>query len=702
MAEFLDSPIEYLKGVGPLKADMLRKELGLHNFRDLLFDFPFRYIDRTVYHRIAELRTDGETVQLVGQFRSLREEGIGRKKRLIGQFFDETGQIDVIWFQSVSWVRDSIKTGEKYILFGRISRFKSSWSMAHPEVELFGQRSEGNEGRLEPVYSSTEKLSKKGLDSRGRRRIVVQLIRQLQSQHLPENLPGYLVTKFRFLPRYDTLKAIHFPQNQTELDQAINRLKFEELFFLQLKLLATRIKRKRIEKGLVFGTVGTIFHSFYEDHLPFELTNAQKRVMKEIRADMGSGTQMNRLLQGDVGSGKTMVALLSMLIALDNGYQCCLMAPTEILAQQHLQTLAPYAEALGLEISFLSGSVTGATRKELLQRLKEGEIHILIGTHAVLEDPVEFSSLGLAIIDEQHRFGVKQRAALWQKGATLPPHILIMTATPIPRTLAMTFYGDLEVSVIDELPPGRKPVKTIHRTEAHRPGVIKFMKEQIAIGRQIYVLFPLIEESETLDLENLQAGYEKLLQWFPLPEYQISVVHGRMKSSDKDYEMDRFIQKQTHIMVATTVIEVGVNVPNASVMLIENAERFGLSQLHQLRGRVGRGADQSFCILLTGYKMSKEAKERIRIMCRTNDGFEIAEADLKLRGPGEITGTRQSGALEFKLVNLARDAGILQLARRTAEHILQTDPEIEEPEHLPILRFLSSTKEFQREWYKIS
>lgn len=702
MKQFLDSPIEYLKGVGPVKGDILRKEMGIHTFRDLLFDFPFRYIDRSEFHKIGAIRNDGETVQLIGRFTQFFEEGAGRKKRLIGNFEDDTGSVEVIWFQSIKWVKDSIETGRLYILFGRTSKYKSGISIPHPELEVYEKEKTRSAGHLMPVYGSTEKLGKKGLDARGRRKLARNLIKQFRSTHISENLPSGLIAKLRFLPRYDTLKAIHFPQNPEELRLVENRLKFEELFFMQLKLLAGKLRRQQLVKGPVFENVGEIFHRFYKGFLPFELTKAQKRVMREIRRDLGSGVQMNRLLQGDVGSGKTIVAFLSMLIALDNGYQCCLMAPTEILAQQHMQGISEYAKGIGLRVAFLSGSVKGRERSQLLEDLDAGTIDILIGTHAVLEAPVQFKHLGLAIIDEQHRFGVEQRSKMWKKGGDLPPHILVMTATPIPRTLAMTFYGDLDVSVIDELPPGRKPVKTVHRSESHRPKVIQFMKQQIDQGRQIYVLFPLIEESEKLDLENLQAGYEKLLHWFPLPTYQVSVVHGKMKTRDKDYEMERFVRGTSHIMVATTVIEVGVNVPNASVMVIENTERFGLSQLHQLRGRVGRGAAQSFCILMTGYKLTREAKERIRIMCSTNNGFEIAEADLKLRGPGEITGTRQSGSLEFKLVNLAKDTKILQTARSLAANILEQDPGLEKEEHLPLRRFLSNTKEFRDQWYRIS
>jgi ATP-dependent DNA helicase RecG len=701
-SQFLDSPIEYLKGVGPVKGDLLRKELSIFTFRDLLFDFPFRYIDKTRFHSIGSLRADGEYVQIVGYFTRLDFAGTGNRKRLNGRFEDKTGAIEIVWFRGIKWQSESLKLHVPYLLFGKTSRFKSSLNIVHPEVEMVTEQSGEQKSRLDPVYRSTEKLNSRGLDSRGRRKLAQTLIKQLRPGHVPEVLSDEIVGKLHFESRFETIRSLHFPADHKSLEKAVNRYKFEELFFMQLNLLAGKLERKKISRGAVFKKVGNHFHHFFNENLAFELTNAQKRVIKEIRRDVGSGKQMNRLLQGDVGSGKTIVALMCMLIAIDNGCQCCMMAPTEILAQQHYRTILTYLEGMNLEVAFLSGSIKGSQRKEILEKLKFGAIDILVGTHALLEKPVQYHNLGFAVTDEQHRFGVEQRAKLWQKGDEFPPHILVMTATPIPRTLAMTVYGDLDVSVIDELPPGRKTVKTIHRSEAHRPKVISFMKQQISVGRQIYVIYPLIEESEKLDLQNLQEGYEALLLHFPKPKYQISVVHGKMKSESKEYEMSRFASGVTHIMVATTVIEVGVNVQNATVMVIENAERFGLSQLHQLRGRVGRGADQSYCLLMTSYKQSKEAKERIRIMCDTSSGFEIAEADLRLRGPGEIAGTKQSGVLDFKLVNLAKDTKILNTARYLAETILKSDPSLSLPKNQRLLKHLSNSKEFRKEWYKIS
>lgn len=698
----LDGPIEYLKGVGPKKGDLLKKELGIFTLRDLLMHFPFRYIDKTQFHRIRELSEDSGQVQIKGILRRLSVAGTGRKRRLVGRLRDETGAIDLVWFTGIHWIEKSLVVGKEYVIFGRVNAFRSQLSIPHPEIEEITPENTRKAATFAPVYPSTEKLNNKGLDAKNRRRVMQNLLEKLNPVDVPENLPAYFLQKFRFPNRFEALKRIHFPKEQESLNAARNRLKFEELFFLQIRLLQIKRRRKNAIKGYHFEKIGDFFNRFYQEKLPFELTDAQKRVVKEIRHDLKVGTQMNRLLQGDVGSGKTMVGLLCMLIAIDNGFQACLMAPTEILAQQHYNAISKYVKGLGIRIAFLSGSIKGKKRKELLKLLELGEIHILIGTHALIEDPVKYKNLGLAITDEQHRFGVAQRAKLWKKNMPYPPHVLVMTATPIPRTLAMTLYGDLDVSVIDELPPGRKPVTTQHKTENHRMRVIGFMREEIAKGRQIYVVYPLIEESEKLDLQNLEEGFEALSREFPPPEYQISVVHGRMKAADKDYEMQRFQKGETQIMVATTVIEVGVNVPNASVMVIENTERFGLSQLHQLRGRVGRGAEKSYCILMSSFKLSQESRERIQTMVRTNNGFEIAEADLRLRGPGNIEGTQQSGILNFRIADLAKDGRILQTAREVAARILDDDPNLERPEHLPIKSFLAKTQKKFKHWSRIS
>lgn len=698
----LDSPIEYLKGVGPARGELLKKELSVFTFRDLLMHFPFRYVDKTKFHKVRDLNEDSETVQIKGILRRLEAVGEGRKKRLVGRFRDDTGVIDLVWFTGVSWLQKSLQIGGEYVAFGKINSFKGKISLPHPEMELVTEAGIKKASSFAPVYPSTEKLNLKGLDAKGRRKLITTIFEKIQPADLPENLPNYMMEKFNFPARFDAIKHIHFPTTAKELERAQKRLKFEELFFLQLRLLQIRGHRKATIKGIPFPAIGDKFLTFYKEKLPFELTGAQKRVIKEIRRDLGSGGQLNRLLQGDVGSGKTIVGLMCMLIALDNGYQSCLMAPTEILAQQHFVGISEYVEGLDIVVGFLSGSVKGKKRAALLERLKNGEIDILIGTHALIEDWVVFPKLGLAITDEQHRFGVKHRAKLWQKSKPSPPHILVMTATPIPRTLAMTLYGDLEVSVIDELPPGRKEIKTVHRHEGHRLRVIGFMKEEIAKGRQIYIVYPLIQESEKLDLQNLETGYELLLRDFPMPDYQISVLHGKMKPKDKDFEMQRFVEGKTQIMVATTVIEVGVNVPNASVMIIENTERFGLSQLHQLRGRVGRGAEQSFCILMTGYKLSKEARSRIQTMTHTNDGFKIAEADLQLRGPGNMEGTQQSGILNFKLADLSKDQRILQVAREVAARILDQDPNLEKEINSRLNWYMKTEGKKHKAWSRIS
>lgn len=698
----LDSPIEYLKGVGPARAELFKKELGVFTFEDLLMQFPFRHVDRSTFHRIADLTPDSGDVQLRGILRRIETVGGGAKKRVVAKLRDDTGVMELVWFKGVNWIQDSLEVGKEYVVFGRVTAYGAGLNIAHPEMEEYDPEKSKTAPALLPVYSSTEKLNSRGLDVRARRRLLIELFQKLQPADLPENLPDYLLEKLRLPPRAAAIRAIHFPKNQEELDAARKRLKFEELFLLQLRLLQLKNGRHASTKGYVFEQVGEFFNRYYQEKIPFELTDAQKRVIKEIRRDLGLGIQMNRLLQGDVGSGKTMVAMLCMLIALDNGYQASLMAPTEILAQQHYQSISEHLESLGVRVGFLTGNVKGKARKAVLEQLESGEMHIVIGTHALLEDWVQFKNLGLAITDEQHRFGVEQRARLWNKSKPLPPHVLVMTATPIPRTLAMTLYGDLDISVIDELPPGRKPISTMHRTDSHRLRVFGFMKEQIALGRQIYVVYPLIEESEKLDLKNLEEGYEAITRAFPPPDYQVSILHGRMKPADKDFEMGRFVRGETQIMVATTVIEVGVNVPNASVMVIENTERFGLSQLHQLRGRVGRGADQSYCILMSDYKLSREGRQRIETMCRTNNGFEIAEADLQLRGPGDLEGTQQSGVLNLRIADLAKDGRILQAARDIAQRVLDKDPQLQQPHHAALKGYLAAQKNALKGWGRIS
>ena len=701
----LDSNIEYLKGVGPQRAEVLKKELGIFTCRDLLFHFPFRYIDRTKFHKIRDVHNEGEQVQFRGILRRLETVGEGRARRLVGSLRDETGMMELVWFQAIQWLEKSLTVGKEYIVFGRISEFNGRFNITHPEMEEVQPVADSGQElsrTFDPVYPSTDKLTQKGLDARGLRKLLRTLLDGLSPAELPETLPDYLTAQFKLTSRWEALNKIHFPTSQQELDAATRRLKFEELFFLQLRLLQIRSRRKDSVRGFIFSSIGDYFNTFYNEKLPFELTGAQKRVLKEIRADLAKGSQMNRLVQGDVGSGKTAVALMTMLMALDNGFQATLMAPTEILAQQHFTHITGLVGDLGVNVGFLSGAVKGKKREAILDQLAAGDMHIVIGTHALIEDWVKFKNLGISIIDEQHRFGVEQRAALWKKNPAGPPHVLVMTATPIPRTLAMTLYGDLDVSVIDELPPGRKPVTTTHRNEHHRLRVQGFMREEIAKGRQVYVVYPMIEETETMDLQNLMSGFEALSRDFPPPQYQISIVHGKMKAADKDFEMQRFVKGETQIMVATTVIEVGVNVPNASVMVIENAERFGLSQLHQLRGRVGRGAEQSFCILMTGFKLSAEGRERIQTMVRTNDGFEIAETDLRLRGPGNIEGTQQSGMLRFLLADLARDGQILTAAREIAARILESDPSLSAPEHVRLRQHLASEGKEARVWSRIS
>lgn len=700
MSNFLDTPIEYLKGIGPQRGDMLKKELQIFSYNDLLSLYPFRYVDRSKFYKIKDINEELPYVQLKGKI--IRTELLGEKfaKRFIAYLKDDTGVIELVWFQGAKWLEGKFKPDTEYIVLGKPSEFRNKYNITHPDVDLASDESVKLNAGLQPVYPSTEKLKSKGLDSKGILKLQEVLIPQLQNK-IEETLPDAIINQYKFISKEQACKQIHFPENPELLKKAELRLKFEELFYIQLKLLKSKNFRKHSIQSFIFEKLGHYFNTFFEKHLPFELTNAQKRVIKEIRNDVRSGKQMNRLLQGDVGSGKTIVSLMCMLMALDNNFQACLMAPTEILAQQHFATISELIKPLGITCSLLTGSVKTKSRKEILQNLADGNLQIIIGTHALLEDPVKFKNLGFVVIDEQHRFGVAQRAKLHNKN-TNPPHVLVMSATPIPRTLAMTLYGDLDTSVIDELPPGRKPIQTIHYTDAKRLRVYGFMKEQIALGRQIYVVYPLIEESEKLDLKNLMEGYDSLSEQFPLPDYRISVVHGRMDSDKKDAEMQAFIKGQTHIMVATTVIEVGVNVPNASVMVIENAERFGLSQLHQLRGRVGRGADQSYCVLMTSFKLSQDAKVRMETMCRTNDGFEVAEVDLQLRGPGDIEGTQQSGVLNLRIANLAKDQQILQLARQVATEILDTDPQLLKAENQILNRQLIRQNKTNINWGKVA
>lgn len=682
------TPIEYLKGVGPQKADVLKKELLLFTIGDLLQYYPFRYIDRTQFHKIRQLHPDLIGAQVLGRLISLQEVGEKKGKRLVGQFRDETGSIELVWFQSIAWLIKGLKVGSAYIIYGKPAEFNGHITITHPEMELYnsGEKKVGNM-TMQPVYSSTEKLKKFNLDTKGIQKLQQTALETVYNT-LVESLPDYILAEHQLMDYQKALLTIHFPQNVKDLNAAIQRLKFEELFFIQLRLLRNKQLNTQKYKGHIFAQVGDKFNTFFNERLPFPLTNAQKRVVKEIRLDTNTGAQMNRLVQGDVGSGKTVVALMSMLLAIDNGYQACMMAPTEILARQHYIGLQ---ELLGdgiCSIKLLTGSTGIKERRIIHKELEEGTLDILIGTHALIEDKVKFKNIGFVVIDEQHRFGVEQRAKLWRKNI-IPPHMLVMTATPIPRTLAMTMYGDLDISIIDELPAGRKPIKTVHYFENQRLRVFGFMREEIAKGRQVYIVYPLIKESEKMDLLNLESGLESLQKEFPLPQFKISIVHGKMPVKDKDFEMQRFVKGETQIMVATTVIEVGVNVPNAAVMVIENAERFGLSQLHQLRGRVGRGAEQSYCILLSNNKLSKEGRKRLETMVRTNDGFEIAEVDLQLRGPGDISGTQQSGILDLKIADLAQDQQLLTTARKTVIDIFKEDPNLQLPKNEKLVYYLN-------------
>ncbi|HNP93999.1 MAG TPA: ATP-dependent DNA helicase RecG [Cyclobacteriaceae bacterium] len=697
MANYFDTSIEFLKGVGPQRAALLQKELKIHTFGDLIQHYPFRYEDRTRFYSIKEVNETMPHVQIKGKILRFEMMGGGRKKRLVAYFEDETGELELVWFQGINWTLDKIKPGIEYVVFGKPNRYGRTISIAHPEIEPVTNTSE-KKGFLQPVYPLSEKLRNKYLDNRFLIKIEKDLL-AVALPHVRETLPDYLRQKLKLIPKAEALQHIHFPQSHEWLTQAQNRLKFEELFFIQLRLIKMKLVRQEKFKGLVFNDA-SILTKFYDEHLPFPLTEAQKRVIREIYHDMKSGKQMNRLLQGDVGSGKTIVAFICMLLVIGSDAQAALMAPTEILAQQHYNNLKKYADMMDISISLLTGSTKKKARTELHYRLQTGELKILIGTHALIEDEVKFNRLGLAVIDEQHRFGVAQRSKLWQKNKEAYPHVLVMTATPIPRTLAMTLYGDLEISVIDELPKGRKPIKTTHQYDSHRLQINEFIRQQIKSGRQIYIVYPLIEESEKLDLKHLMDGYESITRAFP--DVPVSILHGKMKPEAKDFEMDRFVRGETKIMVATTVIEVGVDVPNASVMIIESAERFGLSQLHQLRGRVGRGAEQSYCILVTDYKLSAESKIRLGTMVKTNNGFEIAETDLKLRGPGDLMGTQQSGALDLLIADLGKDAAVLKVARETAIRILENDPDLVKPEHKVVKQQIESLKKTAVNWSRIS
>ena len=699
MLDLATRDVKYLQGVGPQRAAVLNKELNIYSLRDLLYNFPYKYVDRSRLYYIHEIDGNMPYIQLRGKVLSFETFGEGRQRRLVGHFSDGTGVVDLVWFQGLKFLMGKYKANEEYIVFGKPTVFNGRINIAHPDIDPAGELVLSDMG-LQPYYNTTEKMKRMNLNSHALEKLMKNLFHTLQHEIFDETLSPSIIEQHHLLPLTDALYNIHFPRNPELLRKAQYRLKFEELFYIQLNLLRYVKERRNKFRGLAFEKVGEIFNTFYSKNLPFALTGAQKRVIKEMRRDMGSGRQMNRLLQGDVGSGKTLVALMTMLIALDNGFQACMMAPTEILAAQHYETISHFLKGMDVRVELLTGTVKGKRRETILRDLLTGDVHILIGTHAVIEDTVNFSSLGLVVIDEQHRFGVAQRAKLWAKN-TCPPHVLVMTATPIPRTLAMTLYGDLDVSVIDELPPGRKPIQTMHQFDNRRASMYAFLRQQIVAGRQVYIVYPLIQESEKMDIKNLEDGYLHICEEFP--EYKVSKVHGKMKPAEKEEEMQRFLRAETQIMVATTVIEVGVNVPNASVMVIENAERFGLSQLHQLRGRVGRGAEQSYCILVTGYKLTEETRKRIEIMVQTNDGFEIAEADLKLRGPGDLEGTQQSGvAFDLKIADLARDGQLLQFVREIADRLLEEDPQGVLPENAIVWRQLKELRKKNVNWSVIS
>ncbi|WP_027421005.1 ATP-dependent DNA helicase RecG [Crocinitomix catalasitica] len=699
MNDILSTPIEYLKGIGPQRGEILRKEAHIYKFKDLLNYFPFRYVDRSQFHKITDIPYTEGAVQLMGEIRSIKEVGRGKGKRLEAKFVDSSGTLDLIWFKGINWIKPKLKPGMKILVWGKAKLFGTNFNITHPELEFINERKEVEKG-LQAVYHSSEKLQRLGFTTKGFEKAIEALLPTLKNQ-IEDEIPQWIINDIGLVSKETAFFNIHQPATIKESEKAALRLKFDELFLLQLELLLRKqITEKKI-KGYVFSQVGDPFNEFFANHIPFELTNAQKRVIKEIRKDLSSGIHMNRLLQGDVGSGKTLVALMVMLIAIGNGYQACIMAPTAILANQHYEGISEMLEKMDLRVELLVGATKQSERKVLHKALQAGEIDILVGTHALLEKVVKYKNLGIAIIDEQHRFGVAQRSKLWAKN-DLPPHQLVMTATPIPRTLALTFYGDLDISVIDELPPGRKEIQTMHRFESSRLKVFKFIEDEIKKGRQIYIVYPLIEESEKLDYQNLMSGYESISRRFPLPDFRVSIVHGKMKPEDKDFEMEQFVKGNTQIMVATTVIEVGVNVPNASVMIIESSEKFGLSQLHQLRGRVGRGSDQSYCLLMTGYKLGENAKRRIETMCETNDGFKISEVDLKLRGPGDIMGTQQSGILDLKLADLAKDAQLVQLSRDKAIELLEKDPNFRLPEHQKLAQRLREILKAKPNWSRIS
>lgn len=697
--DLLIQDIKFLTGVGPKKAELFNKELAIYSVEDLLRHYPYRYVDRSRFYMIRDIADESQYIQIKGQFISFEKIGEGRGQRLSARFTDGDQIIEVVWFKGLRFVIDKYRVGVNYVLFGRPTLFNRNYNFVHPDIELLSENQAVRQMNWQPFYNTSEKMKNGFLNSKAIQNILLPVVRKLEAG-IPETLPAYVLERFKLLNLTESLINIHFPKNKELLDRASTRLKFEELFYIQLDILYQRKWREQKFAGYKFEIVGNQFNTFYKEHLPFQLTNAQKRVIKEIRADMGSGVQMNRLLQGDVGSGKTIVALLTMLIAIDNGFQTCLMAPTEILATQHYEGIKSLLGSMHINISLLTGSTKKRERDQIHEALQSGEMNIIIGTHALIEDSVQFKNLGYVIIDEQHRFGVAQRSKLWAKN-NQPPHVLVMTATPIPRTLAMTVYGDLSISVIDELPPGRKPIQTYHYFESKRNSLLNFLKEQIDIGRQIYIVYPLIQESETLDFRHLEEGFEFMKEVFP--NYNISMVHGKMKPAEKDEQMKLFVEGKTNILLATTVIEVGVNVPNASVMVIESAERFGLSQLHQLRGRVGRGADQSYCILLTGVKLSNDSRKRMEIMTRTNDGFEIAEADLHLRGPGDMDGTQQSGLpFQLKIADISRDSKMLEYARNTVWDILEEDPELQEPKNYMLKKQLEKLKVNKINWGIIS
>jgi len=696
----LHTKISYLKGVGPARADLLRKELGLSTLGDLMNFFPNRYIDRTQFYKIKDIQDSSAEIQIIGQITGIHSVTQKRGSRLVATFSDDTGSIELIWFRGAKWIKENLKTQTPYVIFGRANRYNTTFSMPHPEMELLSVYKKSLQSALQPVYPSTETLGKRGVSNRVVQKIVQQLFIDFKGK-FEETLSDEIMNEHHLISKNEALFQVHFPQSQELLAKAQYRLKLEELFYIQLQLIRNNLVRKKRIKGNIFAKVGEQFNDFYQKYLPFSLTDAQKRVLKEIRKDLGSTAQMNRLLQGDVGSGKTIVAVLAALIAIDNKYQVAIMAPTEILATQHFNEVSKLVVKMPIKVSLLTGSVKTKSRRLIHENLENGQLHILIGTHALIEDKVKFKNLGLVVIDEQHRFGVAQRAKMWKKNI-LPPHILVMTATPIPRTLAMSVYGDLDISVIDELPPGRKDIKTALRFDSNRLSVFQFMKDEIAKGRQVYVVYPLIQESEVLDYKDLMDGYESISREFPRPQYQVSILHGKMKPADKEYEMQQFIEGKTQILVATTVIEVGVNVPNASMMIIESAEKFGLSQLHQLRGRVGRGADQSFCVLMASYKLSSEAKIRLNTMVETTDGFKIAEVDLKLRGPGNLMGTQQSGVLNLKIADIIKDSSILKIARYTAQEILTNDPNLELAKNERILKTFVEIDRKTGVWANIS